>query len=228
MKSGRSSRITALPVTGPTTRSERPACGSTRVRGPLASRKAANRLIVPGEPDESELVFRIESDDAELLMPPNKSGKPLSWPDQVAVLQAVGPRGRPLVNSLGLGVRPRSPRCRLSGTPAWADQRRSIGSFVAGLESEGLALRHAWPPGRRLIRRVTLDLTGLAARRPRRLTRSSPIPSPEAYERIVDRLAATRPGSASTWPARFGSMPPGTATPSGCTSSDGEREVMWP
>lgn len=36
------------------------------------------QAIVPGEPDESELVARILSDDADLLMPPEDSGKRLT------------------------------------------------------------------------------------------------------------------------------------------------------
>src|SRR5581483_1009462 len=36
------------------------------------------RAIVPGDPDESELVFRVEADDDSLRMPPKKGGEPLS------------------------------------------------------------------------------------------------------------------------------------------------------
>jgi Planctomycete cytochrome C len=54
--------------------------------GAFAPVKSGGRTIVPGNPDESELVFRIESDDSELHMPPKKSGKQLTA-EQVAVLR---------------------------------------------------------------------------------------------------------------------------------------------
>ena len=37
---------------------------------------AANRVIVPGRPDESELIRRISSNDAAEVMPPADSGMP--------------------------------------------------------------------------------------------------------------------------------------------------------
>lgn len=36
------------------------------------------KAIVPGRPDDSELVRRIQSDDEDLVMPPPKSHKPLT------------------------------------------------------------------------------------------------------------------------------------------------------
>src|SRR5262249_27603156 len=43
-------------------------------------------VIVPGKPDESELVIRIESDDPDEKMPPPDSGKSLT-PAQAATLR---------------------------------------------------------------------------------------------------------------------------------------------
>ncbi len=39
---------------------------------------AHQKAIVPGKPDQSELIARIESHDADQLMPPSKSNKVLS------------------------------------------------------------------------------------------------------------------------------------------------------
>ncbi len=69
--------------------------------------------------------------------------------------------------------------------------------MLARLEAEGL---NPSPEAskERLIRRVTLDLTGL----PPTLTDIDAFLTdrrPDAYERLVDRLSH-RPGSASVWP----------------------------
>src|SRR4051812_6682423 len=44
----------------------------------LAELASGSRAIVPGQPDESELIARIDSDDPTLIMPPPKTGKPLN------------------------------------------------------------------------------------------------------------------------------------------------------
>ena len=54
--------------------------------GAFAKLKSGGLTIAAGKPDESDLVFRIESDDPELHMPPKKSGKQLTA-DQVAMLR---------------------------------------------------------------------------------------------------------------------------------------------
>ncbi len=54
--------------------------------GAFGKSKSGEAAIVPGNPDESELVVRIESDDPELHMPPPKGGKPLTK-DQKSVLK---------------------------------------------------------------------------------------------------------------------------------------------
>ena len=54
--------------------------------GAFAKLESGDLAIVPRKPDESELIFRIESDDADLHMPPKKGGKPLSA-EQISVLR---------------------------------------------------------------------------------------------------------------------------------------------
>ena len=46
--------------------------------GAFAKLESGDRAVVPGKPDESELIDRIENDDPDLRMPPRKSGKPLT------------------------------------------------------------------------------------------------------------------------------------------------------
>ena len=43
-------------------------------------------IVVPGKPDESELLARITADDPELRMPPPKSGAPLD-PEQIDLIK---------------------------------------------------------------------------------------------------------------------------------------------
>src|SRR5580658_1450731 len=62
--------------------------------GMFAANKEGDRSVVPGKPDESDLVFRIESDDPELHMPPKKSGRRLTA-EQVAVLRRWIEQGAP-------------------------------------------------------------------------------------------------------------------------------------
>ncbi len=69
--------------------------------GAFAKLKSGGLAIVPGKPDESELIFRIESDDPELHMPPKKSGKQLTA-DQVASAAPLGRAGGDVVDALGL------------------------------------------------------------------------------------------------------------------------------
>lgn len=61
--------------------------------GVLAKLKSGSAAVIPGKADESDLIFRIEIDDAEAKMPPKKSGKQLTarqietlrqWVDQGA------------------------------------------------------------------------------------------------------------------------------------------------
>src|SRR5271168_4040175 len=62
--------------------------------GMFAASKEGDRSVVPGKPDESDLVFRIESDDPEVHMPPKKSGKKLTA-EQVGVLRRWIEQGAP-------------------------------------------------------------------------------------------------------------------------------------
>ena len=151
--------------------------------GAFGKPKNGEPVIVPGKPDDSELVFRIESDDAELRMPPKKSGKPLS-PDQVAVLRRWILEGAPWSTHWAFEPpkRPALPAVKRAG---WAVT--PIDRFIlAKLESDGLEpAPQADKPA--LIRRVTLDLTGLPPT-PSDVDAFMADSSPQAYERLVDRL----------------------------------------
>ena len=144
------------------------------------------KVITPGHLDKSELYQRLIAPEARRLMPPAKSGRKLTaeqidlvkrWIEQGAKWQAHWsfiPPARPAVPAVKAGAWPRNP----------------IDAFIlARLEKEGLT--PAVEADRAtLIRRVTLDLTGLPPTLPE-LDAALQDPSPQWYERLVDRLLAS-------------------------------------
>jgi hypothetical protein len=145
------------------------------------------KAVVPGQSDDSALIQRAISQDPDELMPPPKSGKQLTpaqieklrrWIDQGAAWQGHWAFERP--------VRPATPAV---SDAAWL--RNPIDAFVLErLEKEKLVPQME-ADRTTLIRRVTLDLTGLpptVADIDAFLADSSP----QAYESMVNRLMATR------------------------------------
>jgi len=139
--------------------------------------------IVAGKSDESEVVKRILSTDDALKMPPPDSGKALTAAE-IALLKTWVEQGASWKDHWAF-VKPERP------TPpkvAWEAQvRNPLDRFVfARLQSEGLKPA---PQADKvtLIRRVTLDLTGLPPT-PAEVDAFLADASPEAYEKLVDRL----------------------------------------
>ena len=153
----------------------------------LAKTGSGNVPIVPGKPDASEVVRRILSHDADEMMPPPAANKPLS--DEEETYSARLDCGRGAVSGpLGLSCR-RSRRFLPSVHNAqWP--RNPIDRFILGrLESAGL--KPAAEADRyTLVRRVSLDLTGLPPT-PEEADAFVNDRSPDAYERLVDRLLAS-------------------------------------
>jgi mono/diheme cytochrome c family protein len=145
-----------------------------------------SRVLVPHDPDQSELLRRVAATNARERMPPAKSGRRLTerqiqlirrWIEQGAKWQAHW--------SFLTPKRPSLPRVQDSTWP-----RNPIDSFVlARLEREGLRQS---PESDRitLLRRVTFDLTGLPPT-PAEVDAFVKDVSPDAYEKVVDRLLAS-------------------------------------
>jgi hypothetical protein len=139
--------------------------------------------IVPGKPAESALVERITSRKSGEVMPPKRSGKKLT-PHEIELLTAWVKQGAPYARHWAY-TRPLRPPLPAVKNRTWP--RNAIDTFLlARLEKEGLtpspeADRHA------LIRRVSLDLTGLPPT-PEEVEQFVKDPSPDAYEKLVDRL----------------------------------------
>ena len=113
--------------------------------------------VVRGNPEESELIRRIESEDADEVMPPRSTGKTLSAPEVERLREWVRQGARYARHwSYEAPVRPRLPAVKDRSWP-----RNEVDFFIlARLEREGItpspeADRYA------LVRRLALDLTGL-------------------------------------------------------------------
>jgi len=149
----------------------------------IAPRKDNIHAIVPGKPGESEVVHRITATDPDDIMPPAKTGKTLTS-QQKKVLSdwiAAGAKYQPLWSFIP-PVRGELPKVH---NRRWV--RNPIDNFIlARLDKEGL--KPAPEADRRtLVRRVTLDLTGLPPT-PEEVEAFVKDKSPDAYEKLVDRL----------------------------------------
>ncbi|MCA9059414.1 MAG: DUF1549 domain-containing protein, partial [Planctomycetaceae bacterium] len=120
---------------------------------------SGGRAIVPGKPDESQLIERITSSDPDLRMPPADFGKPLSE-KEVATLRNWIAAGAPFATHWSYQP------IRRPDLPALAPDQQAwvtnpIDQFVvARAASHGLSpMPEAAPLA--LIRRLYLDLTGL-------------------------------------------------------------------
>jgi hypothetical protein len=148
----------------------------------LDTRKGALAVVVPGKADDSELIRRINADEDE-VMPPHKTNRRLSA-EQKALLRRWVDEGAVWGKHWAYETPARPPVPSVSN-PAWP--RSAIDSFVlARLDREGLA-PSAEAPRETLLRRVTLDLTGLPPT-PAEVDAFLADRSPDAYEKVVDRL----------------------------------------
>jgi Protein of unknown function (DUF1553)/Protein of unknown function (DUF1549)/Concanavalin A-like lectin/glucanases superfamily/Planctomycete cytochrome C len=139
--------------------------------------------IQPHDPAGSELISRIETDDESLRMPPAESGHSLTSRERELLRQWILQGGE--YESHWSFVTPEQPPPPEVQDSHWP--RNSIDRFVLNrLEREGL---QPSPEANRttLIRRLTLDLTGLPPT-PAEVDAFVADPTPDASENLVDRL----------------------------------------
>ena len=150
----------------------------------LLPAKSGSLAIVPGRPDEGELLKRIT--DRDDPMPPAETGKRLTAAEVDILTRWIRAGANYTPHwAFSAPVARRAPGVGLSPWP-----RNPIDSFVlARLEREGLQPSPEAEPAR-LLRRVSLDLTGLPPR-PEEMRAFVEDRSPGAYERAVDRLLAS-------------------------------------
>ena len=187
-------------------------------RDGLFADRGGYALVVPGESSRSRLTQRISSKEKGTRMPPPWSNKNLTE-KQIDLVRRWIQQGANWQSHWAFTA-PRDPVLPRTENTVW--RRNAIDSFVlAELERRGLVPS---PEADRptLIRRVTLDLTGVPPS-----TAEVDVflddPSPNAYEQVVDQLLASpRYGEHMAWQwleaARYAD--------SNGYQTDGERE-MW-
>jgi hypothetical protein len=146
-------------------------------------KKRERTMLVPGKSGESEVIARVTSQDADVMMPPPDSNRKLTA-KQIATLKQWVDEGAAWGQHWAYVPLPReipNPKSEI---------RNPIDGFIrARLEKEGLkpspeATKAAW------LRRVTFDLTGLPPT-VAEIDAFEKDAAANAYEKVVDRLLAS-------------------------------------
>jgi hypothetical protein len=142
--------------------------------------------IIPGQPDKSPLVRKIEAKNPKDRMPPPEAHKTLK-PEQIVLLREWVKQGAVYEENWSF-IAPKPQPLPQVKKKEWV--RNAIDNFIlARLEKEGLSPSPE-ADKRSLIRRVTYDLTGLPPT-PQEVEAFVADNSPDAYEKVVDRLLAS-------------------------------------
>ena len=166
----------------------------------LAEADSGNRAVVPGHTDDSELVARINSADADVVMPPPDT-KGVLTPGEKEILAAWIATGAPYAEHWAFGKPVRPPVPKVADAAGAAAPENPIDFFVRDrLARDGL---RPSPEADRatLCRRVHFDLTGLPPT-PAELDAFVADGSPDAYEKLVDRLLSS-PRYGERWARRW-------------------------
>ena len=178
------------------------------------------QAISPGNPTASGVLQRLRTSDPDDVMPPPKEGAALTGAEIALIERWIG-EGAPYSKHWAF-VRPERPSRPQVSEPLWC--RTAVDAFaLARLEREGLkpsprAYRHT------LIRRVSLDLTGLPPS-PDETSRFLDDSDPGAYERLVERLLAS-PAFGERWARVWLDL--GRYADSAGYGSDPLRLNIWP
>ncbi len=142
--------------------------------------------IVPGDPDASELIVRVLSDDASEVMPPASHRKKLSEKDKQLLVQWIR-EGAKWEQHWSL-ISPKSTKAPKTSAPKWI--RNDIDRFVLN-KLDTLKIKPSVEAEKRvLIRRLYFDLVGLPPT-PEQVKAFVDDPSADAYEKIVKQLLAS-------------------------------------
>ncbi len=143
--------------------------------------------VIPGDPANSEIIKRIAAEKPGLRMPPVASGRKALTEKEIATIKQWIAQGADWQSHWAF-VPPQSPAIPKPKAAALA--KNPIDKFIlARLEREGLTLSPVADRAR-LLRRVTLDITGLPPT-PAEVKSFELDRTPNAYEKVVDRLLAS-------------------------------------
>ncbi len=147
--------------------------------------KSGSIAVVPGRPQESELLKRIAATDPEDLMPPPSSHKPRLNPAQIRTLEQWIAEGAPWGKHWAFEPPVRSAVPKVHATPSQA--QNPIDNFII----ERLSVLELNPaptaPKHTLLRRVSFDLTGLPPT-PEEVAAFEQDDAPGAFAKVVRRL----------------------------------------
>ena len=164
----------------------------------LDTRDGLRAAVVPNDPGKSALIERVTAHDPAEVMPPPKTGKTLTA-KQVATLRAWVEQGAAWADHWAFTPvsRPPVPTHPDAARRAWA--RNPVDAYVLATLTDN-ALSPSLEADRvTLIRRVTLDLTGLPPT-PEEVDAFLADAAPNAYEKVVDRvLTSPRYGERMAW-----------------------------
>jgi hypothetical protein len=153
--------------------------------GAIRELKDGTKAIVPGAPDDSELLARVTAEEDTLRMPPKKAGERLTKAE-IDVLRRWIEQGASYAEHWAF-VKPLAKPFPRIEDPSWP--RNGIDPWIlARLEHEGMKPS---PEADRfvLLRRASLDLRGLPPS-PAEVDSFANDASPDAYERAIDRFLA--------------------------------------
>ena len=152
----------------------------------IADLGRGRRAIVAGNPEQSELVKRITSENEAMRMPPVYSNHRLTQAEINLLVEWIRQGAQWQQHwAFMTPVRPQLPAVKNSTWP-----KNAVDRFVLErLEREGLQ-PSAEADRATLIRRLSLDLTGLPPT-PEEIDDFLDDKSPNAYEKVVDRLLAS-------------------------------------
>lgn len=180
--------------------------------------KSGRRTIVPGKPEQSELIARVTSKDPQVRMPYHTQALP---PQQITLLRQWIKEGAKWENHWAF-VPPKPQPLPTVKRSNWA--RQPLDRFVLGrLEKESL---EPSPEADKvsLLRRVSFDLIGLPPT-PHEQAAFLADSSPNAYEKQVDRLLAS-PRYGERWAALWLDLARYADTKG--YEADKERPGVWP
>ncbi|NDA65965.1 MAG: DUF1549 domain-containing protein, partial [Verrucomicrobia bacterium] len=159
-----------------------------KLRLDTAESALAKKAVVPKDLKHSELWSRITTKDEKELMPPPESKKKPLKPEQLALLKQWIEEGANYQGhwSFIAPVKVTPPVIRNSQFTS----RNSVDSFIAAKLADKKLTPNPEASREVLIRRVSFDLTGLPPT-PAEVDAFLADQSPNAYEKVVDRLLAS-------------------------------------